>query len=118
MNLPVTRRAQERTLSNDWIEHPWSALPEIFDRSFFEILKRPLGRSEFLAVDVSENSSEVTVKAEVPGMCGNNLSVGYHEGILTIEVKKEESREKKREKPIFVKVINKLFTAKFLLAQI
>lgn len=46
-----------------------------------------------LAVDVSENDREVTVRASVPGYSDKEIDVQLESGVLTIKAHHEEERE-------------------------
>lgn len=88
-------------------------IPSVFeemDRMFEDFMPRPIGRRfwpslrwpEEMAmphpsVDVFESDSEVTVKAELPGIKKDDLSVDITEDSVTIsgEKKKEEKVEEK-----------------------
>jgi HSP20 family protein len=76
------------------------------DRTFERFLNEPLGfiepkalRTEgwFPALDVSETDTEVTVRAEVPGIAAKDLDISVTNHTLSICGKKEEQEEKKGE---------------------
>jgi HSP20 family protein len=86
--LPTLRRT-------NWLRHPeW----DLFDR-FFEDFRLPSLFSEEgtfePAFDVSETEKELIVKAEVPGMKKEDISIDLSNGLLT--VKGEKKHEKKKE---------------------
>jgi HSP20 family protein len=81
---------------------------EEMDRTFDRFFSEPLGygfvepkslRAEdsFPALDVSETDTEITVRAEVPGIPAKDLNVSVSGTTLTISGEKEESSEKKDE---------------------
>lgn len=71
-----------------------SFFDELFDQS---ILNEVFGDSVF-KVDISRNADEITVKAELPGVKKEDLSVTCEDGVLTIEAKREEVSEDSSEK--------------------
>ncbi|MBN1131350.1 MAG: Hsp20/alpha crystallin family protein [Chitinispirillaceae bacterium] len=52
-------------------------------------------RADFPSIDVSEDGKEVTVRAEIPGMSEKNLSLTFHNGMLTIRGEKKQEKEEK-----------------------
>lgn len=49
------------------------------------------------AIDISEDSKSVCVKAEVPGMSEKDLDITYSDGVLNIKGEKKEEYEDKKE---------------------
>lgn len=45
----------------------------------------------YILMNVVENEYEYQVEAAIPGVKKENINMNYHEGVLTIEVKKEEN---------------------------
>lgn len=45
----------------------------------------------YILMNVVENEDEYQVEAAIPGVKKENINMNYHEGVLTIEVKKEEN---------------------------
>ena len=73
-------------------------LRDQFDRMFGNVFAMPsfpmpLGWAP--VIDITEGTEELTVKAELPGVKKEDLSVTFDDGMLTI---KGEKREEKREK--------------------
>jgi HSP20 family protein len=46
-------------------------------------------------VDVAETKDAITVKAEIPGVEGKDISVTVSDGVLTIKGEKDEEKEEK-----------------------
>ncbi|MCA9294632.1 MAG: Hsp20/alpha crystallin family protein [Phycisphaerales bacterium] len=81
---------------------PLARLREEMDRSFgrllgepFELLEPTFLRTEGWVppLDISENESEVTIRAEAPGILPKDLDISVTGTILTIAGKKEETKE-------------------------
>jgi HSP20 family protein len=74
---------------------------EEIDRLFEDFLGglRPVfGRGEWMpAIDVSETDKEVVIKAELPGMDGENVDVAITGDVLTIKGEKKEETTKEGE---------------------
>lgn len=51
-----------------------------------------------LALDVSENDSEVIVRASLPGFSKEDVEVEVHDGVLSIKATREEEHEEKNER--------------------
>ncbi|MFA6450705.1 MAG: Hsp20/alpha crystallin family protein [bacterium] len=47
------------------------------------------------ALDIYEEDSNIVVKAEIPGLTKNDITVEFHEGTLTIRGEKTEEKEEK-----------------------
>ena len=45
----------------------------------------------YILMNVVENEDEYQVEAAIPGVKKENINMNYHEGVLTIEIKKEEN---------------------------
>ncbi len=80
--------------------------PATFRREFDDLLQRFFGaeRPDWLsgrgfspAVDISENDSEVLVKAELPGIDQKDIEVSLSGDVLTIKGEKREEKEEKGE---------------------
>jgi HSP20 family protein len=85
-----------------------SRLREEMDRTFDRFLAEPLGitaiepkllRTEgwFPPMDLSETDTEITIRAETPGIAAKDLDISVTGRTLTISGKKEETEEKKGE---------------------
>ena len=86
---------------------PWKnkrddAAPAIWSDGWFDrFWENPFGLSLFPfsgsrgerlpTVDVSEDKSDVTVRAEVPGLTEKDLDLTWHNGVLTVKMPKTES---------------------------
>src|SRR3989304_6634586 len=86
---------------------PFRALPAIQERMnqiFEDALARSRGREEGLrtgmwtpAVDIYENNDSVVVKAELPGVEKDQISVEVKDGILTLRGERKLERDVKEE---------------------
>jgi HSP20 family protein len=84
-------------------------LRDEMDRTFDRFFSEPFGMIEpkmfrtdirggwFPAIDVSETDSEVTIRAEVPGIAAKELDISISGTTLTISGQKEEQDEQKGE---------------------
>jgi len=56
------------------------------------------GKAEFIPrVDVTESDKELSVTAELPGMCEKDVEVSLDNNVLTIKGEKHEDREEKEQ---------------------
>jgi len=70
---------------------------QLFDR-FWSGQLEPMQLSRWMpAVDISETSEEVRVRAEVPGIDPSEIEVSVEANVLTIKGEKKEQREEGRE---------------------
>jgi HSP20 family protein len=75
---------------------------EWFDRMWADPFTSLLpGREKHFAsalpsIDVSEDSREVRVRAELPGLDQKDLDLSWHDGILRIRGEKKDEREEKK----------------------
>ena len=86
------------------------AAEDDFDR-LFAFLNRPLsslssdagftGRS--FHVDVKDNGASYELKAELPGLTKDDVSLSYKDNYLTIATKKEDVKEEKDEKGSYIR---------------
>jgi HSP20 family protein len=94
-------------LSSSW--DPWRELEEMrtqFARLLGDRLpiKREgkgeeIGSAEWLPpVDITEDSKEYTVKAELPGLSKENVKVAVEDGVLSISGERKEEKEEKDKK--------------------
>ena len=83
---------------------PMTALRTEIDRIFDSFIREPLGNVEWPfsgegkwapAIDVAESESEVTVRAEVPGIDPDDLSVTLTGNQLVLSGEKKETAERK-----------------------
>jgi HSP20 family protein len=81
-----------------------SAIQERMNQIFEDALARSRGREEGLrtgmwtpAVDIYENSDFVVVKAELPGVEKNRISVEVKDGILSLRGERKFEKEVKEE---------------------
>lgn len=83
-----------------------SDLRDQFDRMFGDVFAMqpfvtPLGWAP--AIDIGENTEELTVKAELPGVKKDDVRVTFDDGMLTIQgEKRAEKREKDEKKQYLV----------------
>ena len=76
---------------NDWFSRWWN---DPFD-SVFPALSNQLP-ARMPSVDISEDKKEVRVRAEIPGMTDKDISLTWHEGVLTIRGEKKAEKEEKK----------------------
>ncbi|MEW5734689.1 MAG: Hsp20/alpha crystallin family protein [Thermodesulfobacteriota bacterium] len=87
---------------------PVNRIPELFARPrtslfdrFFEGFGMPslIGEESVLtpALDVSETEKEYRIKAEIPGLSKEDISVTLDEGVLTVSGEKKAEHEEKGE---------------------
>lgn len=74
----------------------------VFDRFIEEMGLNDLWMEEaeakwIPALDVTETENEIKVKAEVPGIAKEDISVNLSDGLLTISGEKKEEKEEKTE---------------------
>jgi len=79
--------------------NPNRSLFSDFDRLFDteSRLNRSMFKNWGLAVDVSENEDDYTVKASVPGINPDDLEITMEDGVLTIKGEIKESEEISKE---------------------
>lgn len=87
--------------SNDWM-----ATPSLrFFGRFFDEFGLPAMADEkhwLPTVDVSETDDHVIVRAEIPGMEKNDISITMSDGLLTIQGEKKQEKEEEKENYHFV----------------
>lgn len=73
-----------------------------FPREIERFLSRPFGRNLgvfteewYPSVDIAETKDEVIVKAEVPGMTKEDISISLQENVLTLRGEKRQEKEEK-----------------------
>lgn len=88
--LPTLRR------SGDWMATPDM---RFFDRFFdgFGLPEMADEKQWLPTVDISETDSHVIVRAEVPGMDKNDISITMSGGLLTIQGEKKQEKEEEKE---------------------
>ncbi len=75
-----------------------SALNNIDNKNYFSIPSSLRGLYE-MKVDISENSKEFIIHAELPGFSKENINVEFNDNVLTIsteEVKQKEDKDGER----------------------
>jgi HSP20 family protein len=78
---------------------PWVGLRNEMDRLFDSFIREPFGRMEMFggewmpAVDVHEDETHVTVKAELPGLKADDIQLSVTGNLLTIAGEKRETTE-------------------------
>jgi HSP20 family protein len=83
---------------NDLIK--WSSrpmLPSIFDKIFDDFFPSSIVETfgSYPKIDVKENEENLTIKAELPGMTKEDISVELKDSILTISGEKKEEKSEK-----------------------
>ena len=80
----------------------FTPLDRIFENFFREpVLTRelaPVFEEGILAVDVSEDAESVIVRASLPGVKREDVSVEVHDGVVNISAHRSEEHEEKQEK--------------------
>lgn len=81
---------------------PWSEFASFFDHYARALPRLPLGSQEVLAtgdwtprVDISETDTEFSIKAEIPGVEKENVSVSVESRVMTIRGEKKQEKEEK-----------------------
>lgn len=106
MNLSLRRKLPSPTLSP--FNGDLARLRDEMDRTFERFLTDPFAmgaiepkalRSDgwLPAIDVSETDTEVTIRAETPGITAKDLEISVSGNTLTVAGQKEESTEKNGE---------------------
>jgi HSP20 family protein len=98
-------KKREPSLTNGGLARLRDEMDRTFDRFFSDpwaglslIEPKALRAEGWLpAMDVSETDSEVTVRAEIPGIAAKDLDIAISGTTLTVSGEKEESEEKKDE---------------------
>lgn len=105
MNLTLWRKRDPVTHLSP-INGGLARLRDEMDRTFERMLQEPLAMVEpkimrtegwIPPLDVAETETELTIRAEVPGIATKDLDISVSGGMLTIAGKKEEQDEKKGE---------------------
>ncbi len=101
-NAPLARRSP--TLPQDGRSDPFTAfrleMDRLFDDFFSPSRLSGLGMGKFdfrPALDISENDSELSVRAELPGVDENDVEISLDRDVLTIRGEKREERRDDRE---------------------
>lgn len=83
-------------------EHPQNTLSEFLDEFFkgsgFEAIGRHINGTNWPCVDLIENDTNYILKADLPGLAKNDISVTIEHGILKIEGEKKEEKREDRNK--------------------
>ena len=85
---------------------PRSVFDDFFAEPFFAIapLRGVGGEGESggmvsgLAVDVSETEKDIVVRASLPGFKREDVSIEVHDGVLTINARRDEEKEEQAER--------------------
>jgi HSP20 family protein len=85
--------------------NPWREIEDIFDR-YTKALGQPRGTGQELIstgdwaprVDISETDTEFVIKAEIPEVNKDDVSVTVDNGILTIKGERKKEKEEKGKK--------------------
>ncbi len=102
MSLIPWRSKQQEPVAGE--PSPLGALRNEIDRLFDSFVREPLGNVEWPfmaegkwapALDVAESESELTIRAEVPGIVPDDLSVTLTGNQLVLSGEKKESTERK-----------------------
>jgi len=100
MNLLRTKPRETALAPTTMLSRMREEMDHVFDR----FVREPLdfawpsnGKSWMPALDVIDNETEVTIKAEVPGMTAKDVDVSISGNRLTLSGKKDESKEEKGE---------------------
>lgn len=89
MTTQLTRQ-RPSTLARRW-GWPFSLFEEAFGPSMEDWGLSPWNGGEFVpAIDVSEDENSVTLRAEVPGLTRDDITVSVDHGILTVSGEKRE----------------------------
>lgn len=90
----MTTEMVKRTRRPSWMtpfgREGWGDV--FFDRLWPEWM-RNMGEEWTPSVDLSEKEGKYTLKAELPGMTKDDISVTYEDGVVTITGKKESKKE-------------------------
>jgi HSP20 family protein len=79
------------TSRNNLFDRWWN---DPFD-SFLPSFKQPFP-ARMPSVDVSEDKSEVRVRAEIPGMSDKDIQLTWHDGVLRIYGEKQDEKEERK----------------------
>ncbi len=78
------------------------SIARLFDAAFGEPFLAACGACETdegtLAVDISEDDTNVIVRASLPGFAKSDVQAEVHEGVLTIRATRTETSESKNER--------------------
>ena len=86
----LTRRNINRPVN------PWALLEQVMAEPLLHSACEPTdARISPLALDVTEDGEAVTVVANVPGFTRDQIEIEVHDGVLSINAKREEEKEEK-----------------------
>lgn len=60
---------------------------------FFRAIEVPYDTGDTLALDIEDVNGDVVVTASLPGFTKDQIDIKMHDGMLTIDARKEESKE-------------------------
>jgi HSP20 family protein len=90
MNALITYANPFTTLS--------SHFDDLFSDNIFESMDRKLTSSEWPKVDISESDNSYAIKADLPGMDKNEVTISIENGVLTITGEKVNEHRKEKGK--------------------
>jgi len=98
--LPWKKEEQKSLAERRTEQDPFLALQDEMNRMFDSYFADPWRGTSRLGtfmphMNVSENETDVTVTAEIPGMDENDIQVTYHKGILAISGEKRDDHQEK-----------------------
>jgi HSP20 family protein len=74
-------------------------IDEFFDNGFFSLLDRDITHTSWPRVDITEDKDVYRLKADLPGMSKDDISVNVENGVLSINgEKKEEKKEHEKDR--------------------
>lgn len=86
----LTRRNINRPVN------PWALLEQVMVEPLVHSACEPTdSRCSPLALDVTEDGEAVTIVANVPGFTRDQIEIEVHDGVLSINARREEEKEEK-----------------------
>jgi HSP20 family protein len=97
---------------------PWEPLGSVLDDLFAD-RARELRRSSVAlpSVDITENDDEYRVRAEIPGVAKDDVTVEFEQGVLCIRGEKKSRRDEKLEQGRHLECSYGAFSRSFRLPQ-
>lgn len=81
--------------------NPWSEVDDLF-KSYHQAMSKHVPNEGLLShdwspsVDITENGDEFLIKAEIPGVKKEDISIDIHQGVVTLSgERKSETRDEK-----------------------
>lgn len=96
---PRLQGKKENIMGNEM--EPWRPLREVvslrdaMDRLFEDSVITPKGVTAMPRIDIQEKNEAIVVKAELPGMTEDDISVEVADGVMTISGERKEEKEEK-----------------------